>query len=81
MNELLFVGPQMFCGDLASCVSRLGISPDRLVTETTDKGYAIGASTGAAISSRWDQLKGGQQVVVIHAGDGLWSGSILLASE
>lgn len=81
MGELVFVGPQLFCGDIARCAASLGISPDRLTLDTLDKGYALGASTGAALASRWDQIAVGQQVVVIHAGDGLWSGSILLASE
>jgi 3-oxoacyl-[acyl-carrier-protein] synthase-3 len=81
MSDLLFVGPQLFCGDCASCLSRLGISSDQLIVETAERGYALGASTGAAIASRWDDIKSAQQIVVIHAGDGLWSGSILLASE
>jgi 3-oxoacyl-[acyl-carrier-protein] synthase-3 len=81
MSELVLVGPQPLCGDLATHSARLGVSPDRLVCGAADIGYSIGASIGVAMSSRWDQLGTGQQMAVIHAGDGLWSGSILLASE
>jgi 3-oxoacyl-[acyl-carrier-protein] synthase-3 len=80
-DDLVFVGPQLFCGDLSGCASRLGIPSDRVTLETVDKGYALGASTGVALASRWDRITVGQQVVVLHVGDGLWSGSILLASE
>lgn len=81
MDDIMFVGPQLFCGELSTCAARLGISADKCALETADKGYALGSSAGAALASRWDQIEAGRQVVVIHAGDGLWSGSILLASE
>ncbi len=81
MGELVFIGPQLFCGDLSACATRLGLSSSQLALDTANKGYALGASTGTALASRWDHIGVGQQVVVIHAGDGLWSGNILLASE
>lgn len=80
-RNLVLVGPQLFYGDLTANSERLGVSPDRLAVGVADVGYSVGASIGVAISSRWDQIGEGQQIVVIHTGDGLWSGSILLASE
>jgi hypothetical protein len=29
----------------------------------------------------WDSVKPGQYVVMLHAGDGVWGGGILLGSE
>jgi 3-oxoacyl-[acyl-carrier-protein] synthase-3 len=79
--EALFIGPQLFCGDLAGVAAQMGISHEAVVVDAISAGYSLGSGAGCAVASCWDQLKGGQQVVLIHAGDGLWSGSVMFASE
>jgi 3-oxoacyl-[acyl-carrier-protein] synthase-3 len=75
------IGPQLFDGQMVSLAGDLGIEIDAIVSTNQHFGYSIGSSIGAALATAWDGISSGEQVVIIHAGDGLWSGSVLLASD
>lgn len=77
----LFIGPQLFAAQSATIAESLGFSPTDIVSAVGDCGYALGATIGCAISSAWDGIRSEQSIIVIHGGDGLWSGSLLLASD
>ena len=81
LKEALVIGPQLFAGDSAACTNTLGISPEQTPSPTKSHGYALGSSTGAALAESWDLLKSSQQVVILQAGDGMQSGSVMMASE
>lgn len=74
-----FVGPQLFCGDLVSIAGALGVSPEKVVTEAVNHGYSLGSSAGCCISSLWDSVKNGDEIAVLHEGDGVSSGVLLKA--
>jgi len=75
------VGPQLYSGEFAEYEKTLGLASGALISATTRAGYALGASCGVALSSLWDTTKQGAAIALLHAGDGVWSGSIVVASE
>lgn len=75
------IGPQLYSGEFADYEKALGLASGALVSATTRTGYALGASCGVALSSLWDTTQQGAAIALLHAGDGVWSGSIVLASE
>jgi 3-oxoacyl-[acyl-carrier-protein] synthase III len=77
----IFIGPQLFAAQSAEIAKTLGFAEENTVSAVRDHGYALGSTIGCALSSKWDSLTAGQEIVVVHGGDGLWSGSLLLASE
>ena len=74
------VAPQLFGGDMRRCGAKFTIPSERLLSATLQGGYALGASAGVAVTSLWDTLQAGEQIVVLHGGDGLLSGGILSVS-
>jgi 3-oxoacyl-[acyl-carrier-protein] synthase III len=66
---------------MVSLAGDLDVQVDAIVSTNQHFGYSIGSSIGAALATAWDGISSGEQVVIIHAGDGLWSGSVLLASD
>lgn len=74
------VGPQLYSGEFSQLETSLGMRPGTFVSGTHSTGYALGASCGVALSSLWGTLPSGSAVAVLHAGDGMWSGSVVLAS-
>lgn len=75
------IGPQLYSGEFADYEKALGLPSGALISATTRTGYALGASCGVALSALWDTTKQGAAIALLHAGDGVWSGSIVLASE
>jgi 3-oxoacyl-[acyl-carrier-protein] synthase-3 len=75
------VAPALYTADVESAVQELCGSSVVVDSGIKESGYALGASSGVALSSMWDSVKQGQHVVVLHAGDGVWGGGILLGSE
>lgn len=75
------IGPQLYSGEFAEYEKALGLASGALISATTRTGYALGASCGVALSSLWDTTKRGAAIALLHVGDGVWSGSIVLASE
>ena len=73
--------PQLYGGDFPSYEKALGLAHDSLISGIASSGYSLGASYGVALSSVWSSTRSGDQVALLHAGDGMVSGSILLASE
>jgi 3-oxoacyl-[acyl-carrier-protein] synthase III len=78
---LSVIAPALYTADVESAVKELCGSDVRVDSGVRDSGYALGASSGLALSSMWDSVKPGQYVVMLHAGDGVWGGGILLGSE
>jgi 3-oxoacyl-[acyl-carrier-protein] synthase III len=78
---LFFVGPQLFASQSAAVAAKAGFSQDRIVSVVDNCGYSLGSSIGCALSSIWDGVHSAQGIVVIHGGDGAWSGSLLLVSQ
>jgi 3-oxoacyl-[acyl-carrier-protein] synthase III len=76
----LLVGPQLFGSDISSFAPTLGIGSANVVSGSRETGYAMSASSGSALSSLWDGLSLGQNVAILHSGDGLFSGSLLVVS-
>ena len=74
------VGPQLYSGEFSRYESALGMRPGSFVSGTTSAGYALGASYGVAVASLWGTVAPGAAIALIHAGDGMWSGSVVLAS-
>ena len=75
------VGPQLYAGEFGEYEKELGLSGGAMVSGTRDVGYALGASSGVALSSLWDSVRAGDAIAVLHAGDGAWGGSVVVASE
>lgn len=75
------IGPQLFDGQLVAFADTLGFESDSIISTSQHFGYSVGSSIGAALASVWDDINSGEHVVIVHAGDGLWSGSVMLASE
>ena len=75
------VGPQLYSGEFSEYENALGLTSGVLISGTSRAGYALGASCGVALSSLWDTTTQGAAIALLHAGDGVWSGSIVLASE
>jgi 3-oxoacyl-[acyl-carrier-protein] synthase III len=74
------VGPQLFTAEISSFAPELGISEAQILSGSRDAGYAMGASSGAALSVVWDSLLPEKTVAILHSGDGLFSGSLLAVS-
>lgn len=75
------VGPQMFGGECSEFEKALGFAQGTMISGTRDVGYALGASAGVALSSLWDSARWGDTIAVLHAGDGSWGGSVMVAAE
>lgn len=74
------VGPQLFSGEFSRYEEVFGMPKGSFVSGTSSSGYALGASCGVALSSLWGGIASGSAVAVLHVGDGVWSGSVVLAS-
>ena len=74
------VGPQLYSGEFLRYESDLGMRPGSFVSGSATTGYALGASYGVALSSLWGSTATGAAIAVLHVGDGMWSGSVVLAS-
>ena len=74
------VGPQLFSGEFSRYEEAFGLPEGSFVSGTANAGYALGASCGVALSSLWGTVTSGSAVAVLHVGDGIWSGSVVLAS-
>lgn len=75
------VGPQLYAGEFGEYERELGLGRGSMISGTEHVGYAVGASTGVALASLWDSARAGDAIAVLHAGDGAWGGSVLVASE
>ena len=75
------VGPQLYAGEFGEYEKALGLAQGSMISGTQDVGYALGASAGVALSSLWDSARAGDTIVVLHAGDGAWGGSVVVAAE
>ena len=75
------VGPQLYAGEFGEYEKALGLAQSSMISGTRDVGYALGASAGVALSSLWDSARGGDVIAVLHAGDGAWGGSVVVAAE
>lgn len=73
------VGPQLFAGDLHRIAASLSIPPELVVSPAIDRGCALGASAGCAIAGLWPSLSSGDQVALVHEGDGISSAALLEA--
>jgi 3-oxoacyl-[acyl-carrier-protein] synthase III len=76
----LVVGPQLYSGEFSRYEEALGMPKGSFISGTHSTGYALGASYGVALSSLWGTVSSGTAVAVLHVGDGVWSGSVVLAS-
>jgi 3-oxoacyl-[acyl-carrier-protein] synthase-3 len=81
LSSAYFIGPQLYAGDIVKFDRELGLRPEQICSPVAEQGYSLGASVGSAISALWDQVRPGQQIAVLHAGDGQFSGIVLSASE
>ena len=75
------VGPQLYSGEFGEYEKALGLAQGSIISGTQNVGYALGASYGVALSSLWDSTRAGSAIAVLHAGDGAWGGSVVVASE
>ena len=75
------VGPQLYAGEFGEYEQALGLTQGSMISGTQDVGYALGASAGVALSSLWDSARVGDAIAVLHAGDGAWGGSVVVAAE
>lgn len=75
------IGPQLYSGEFPDYESALGLERGTLISGSAQSGYALGSSCGVALSSVWDSIAPGERVAILHVGDGMWSGSVLLGSE
>ncbi len=75
------VGPQLYAGEFSEYEKALGLAQGSMISGTRDVGYALGASAGVALSSLWDSARAGDAIAVLHAGDGAWGGSVVVAAE
>jgi 3-oxoacyl-[acyl-carrier-protein] synthase-3 len=75
------VGPQLYAGEFGEYEKALGLAQGSMISGTRDVGYALGASAGVALSSLWDSARAGDAIAVLHAGDGAWGGSVVVAAE
>lgn len=74
------IGPQLYSGEFSRYEEALSLPKGSFVSGTESVGYALGASCGVALSSLWGAVASGTAVAVLHVGDGVWSGSVVLAS-
>lgn len=79
-SPMMVVGPQLYSGEFTHFEQELGMPKGSFVSGTRTAGYALGASYGVALSSLWGAVSSGTAVAVLHVGDGVWSGSVVLAS-
>jgi 3-oxoacyl-[acyl-carrier-protein] synthase-3 len=75
------VGPQLYSGEFSEYENALGLRAGSMISGTRESGYALGASSGVAVSVLWDSIRSGDTLAVVHAGDGVWGGSVVVASE
>ena len=75
------VGPQLYSGEFGEYEKALGLAHGTMISGTRTVGYALGASSGVALSSIWDSARADTAIAVLHAGDGAWGGTIMIASE
>ncbi len=75
------VGPQLYAGEFGEYEKALDLGQGVMVSGTQDGGYAVGASSGVALSSLWESARAGATIAVLQAGDGMWGGSVVVASE
>lgn len=73
------VGPQLFAGDCRCIAKSLSISEQQVISPAVEGGFALGASAGCAIATLWPNLRPGEQVALLHDGDGISSGALLEA--
>jgi 3-oxoacyl-[acyl-carrier-protein] synthase III len=74
------IGPQLFSAEISAFAPELGIPEAHILSGSRDTGYAMAASSGAALSLVWDSLLPERAVAILHSGDGLFSGSLLVVS-
>ena len=73
------VGPQLFAGDTRCMASSLSIPESLVSSPTAEGGCALGSSAGCALAALWDRLQAGDEVAIVHEGDGNCSGALLEA--
>jgi 3-oxoacyl-[acyl-carrier-protein] synthase III len=75
------VAPALYASTVERVVRDvLGDAP-RVISGARDVGYALGATCGIGLSSVWETARSGDHIIVLHVGDGVWGGGVLLASE
>jgi 3-oxoacyl-[acyl-carrier-protein] synthase III len=75
------IAPALYASVVEEVVREVPHSSTQVLSGVQKSGYALGASGGVALSSVWDSVSSGEHVVILHIGDGVWGGGILLASE
>jgi hypothetical protein len=55
-----------------------GVADDRIASVTSQHGYSVGSSAGAALVATWDKATSGDSVVIVHCGDGLSAKVVLM---
>jgi 3-oxoacyl-[acyl-carrier-protein] synthase III len=78
--KVLVVPPPLYTRECATTLLGLGIGEDRLVSGVDQVGYSFGASLGVGLVRALERAKSGDQIVLLHCGDGL-RGSVVLGVE
>ena len=74
------IAPELYAADVVHNAPKLGVENVRIVSSSRTTGYSLGASSGVALSSEWDSVPAGKHIAVLHVGDGMVAGSIIVAS-
>jgi len=74
------IGPQLYGGEFQSYETSCGLSQGAMISGVERIGYSVGASHGVALANIWDSIEPDAQIAVVHVGDGMVSGSMLVGS-
>jgi 3-mercaptopyruvate sulfurtransferase SseA len=55
-----------------------GVTADRIVSVTAQRGYSLGSAAGSALVEVWNKAVSGDRVVIVHCGDGLSAKVVLM---
>lgn len=80
LSRALIVPPPLYSRECVETLTKLGVSADRVVSSVDQIGYSFGGSLGVGLVRALDRAKSGQEIVLLHCGDGL-RGSVVLRVE
>lgn len=76
----VLVAPALYATDIARGELALGAESPRIVSSSRTVGYALGASSGVGLASEWDSVAAGERLAILHVGNGMVAGNIMIAS-
>lgn len=66
-----FIGTGLLQRDFNDLLRARGVADSRLVSVVPERGYSIGSASGASFVDMWDRAAVGDDVTILHYGDGL----------